>query len=105
MLTVLVRKGKIRWMDYPWYAGLLPLQCHCPLSVAGYNTTGLAGPPGDVAWPRQKSPPLMFTIISGAMILVGIMGVRPVVSIAIVSPLLLPRNPNHSQCVFEKLPE
>ncbi|MBU1565821.1 MAG: hypothetical protein KJ630_09365 [Proteobacteria bacterium] len=44
--------------------------------------------------------PLLFIIISGAMILIGIMGVHPIVSIAIVSPLLLPLNPDQSQLGF-----
>lgn len=44
--------------------------------------------------------PLLFVIILGAMIIIGIMGVHPLVSIAIVSPLLLPLNPDHSQLGF-----
>lgn len=44
--------------------------------------------------------PLMFAVISGAMITAGIAGVHPVVSIAIVSPLLLPLGPDHSQLGF-----
>lgn len=44
--------------------------------------------------------PMLFAIILGAMIIVGIMGVHPIVSIAIVSPLLMPLNPNHSQLGF-----
>jgi hypothetical protein len=34
------------------------------------------------------------------MIVVGVLGVHPVVSIAIVSPLLLPLNPDPSQLAF-----
>ncbi len=44
--------------------------------------------------------PFLFAIVSGAMILIGVVGVHPVISIAIVSPLLLPLNPNHSQLGF-----
>lgn len=44
--------------------------------------------------------PLLFVIVSGAMILIGIIGVHPIVSIAIVSPLLLPLNPDQSQLGF-----
>ena len=44
--------------------------------------------------------PLLFAIVLGVMIIVGIMGVHPIVSIAIVSPLLLPLNPNQSQLGF-----
>ena len=44
--------------------------------------------------------PLLFAIILGTMIFIGIMGVHPIVSIAIVSPLLLPLNPDHSQLGF-----
>ena len=44
--------------------------------------------------------PALFAIVSGGLILVGIFGVHPVVSIAIVSPLLLPLNPDHSQLGF-----
>ena len=45
-------------------------------------------------------PPPLFAVILGAMIVVGIMGVHPIVSIAIVSPLLLPLNPDQSQLGF-----
>jgi hypothetical protein len=44
--------------------------------------------------------PLLFAMVSGAMIIIGILGVHPIVSIAIVSPLLLPLNPDHSQLGF-----
>lgn len=44
--------------------------------------------------------PLLFAIVLGSMIIIGIMGVHPVVSIAIVSPLLLPLDPDHSQLGF-----
>ncbi len=44
--------------------------------------------------------PLLFAITLGAMIMIGIMGVHPIVSIAIVSPLLMPLNPNPSQLGF-----
>ena len=42
----------------------------------------------------------LFAMISGVMIVVGILGMHPLVSIAIISPLLLPLNPNHSQLGF-----
>ena len=44
--------------------------------------------------------PLLFAVVLGAMIIVGIMGVHPIVSIAIVSPLILPLNPDPSQLGF-----
>ena len=44
--------------------------------------------------------PLLFAIVLGGMIIIGFMGVHPIVSIAIVSPLLLPLNPDHSQLGF-----
>ena len=44
--------------------------------------------------------PVLFAAILGAMILVGIMGVHPIISIAIVSPLLVPLNANPSQLGF-----
>lgn len=44
--------------------------------------------------------PLLFAITLAAMILIGIVGVHPIVSIAIMSPLLLPLNPDHSQLGF-----
>ena len=44
--------------------------------------------------------PLLFTVILAVMIIVGIMGVHPIVSIAIVSPLLLPLHPDQSQLGF-----
>lgn len=44
--------------------------------------------------------PLVFATVSAAMIIIGIVGVHPIVSIAIVSPLLLPFNPDQSQLGF-----
>ncbi|MBL6992508.1 hypothetical protein [Desulfobacula sp.] len=44
--------------------------------------------------------PVLFSVVLGLMIGIGIMGVHPVVSIAIVSPLLLPLNLDHSQLGF-----
>lgn len=44
--------------------------------------------------------PALFSIVLGLMIAIGIMGVHPVVSIAIVSPLLLPLNLDPSQLGF-----
>jgi len=44
--------------------------------------------------------PALFATVSGGLILAGVFGVHPVVSIAIVSPLLLPLNPDHSQLGF-----
>lgn len=42
----------------------------------------------------------LFAIMAGVMIILGIMGLHPVVSIAIVSSLLLPLHPNPSQLGF-----
>lgn len=44
--------------------------------------------------------PFLFAVITGVMIIAGIVGIHPVVSIAIVSPLLLPLNPDPSQLGF-----
>ena len=44
--------------------------------------------------------PVLFSAVLGLMIAIGIMGVHPVVSISIVSPLLLPLNLDHSQLGF-----
>lgn len=44
--------------------------------------------------------PIVFAITLGAMIAIGILGVHPIVSIAIASPLLLPLNPDPSQLGF-----
>lgn len=44
--------------------------------------------------------PLLFSFVLGIMLVVGFMGVHPLVSIAIASPLLLPLNPDHSQLAF-----
>ncbi len=44
--------------------------------------------------------PLLFALVSALMIAVGMVGMHPVVSIAIVSPLLLPLQPDHSQLGF-----
>ncbi len=44
--------------------------------------------------------PVLFAMVLGTMIIIGIMGVHPIVSIAIVSPLLLPLHPDQSQLGF-----
>lgn len=44
--------------------------------------------------------PWMFGATSAVMIIIGIFGVHPIISIAIVSPLLLPLNPDPSQLGF-----
>ncbi len=44
--------------------------------------------------------PMLFAVVLGVMIAIGVLGVHPVVSIAIVSPLLLPLNPDPSQLGF-----
>ncbi|WP_459946225.1 hypothetical protein [Desulfocastanea catecholica] len=44
--------------------------------------------------------PMLFVITLAVMIVVGAMGVHPIVSIAIVSPLLIPLNPDPSQLGF-----
>ncbi|SDP30260.1 hypothetical protein SAMN05660330_02357 [Desulforhopalus singaporensis] len=44
--------------------------------------------------------PELFATFLGIMILAGIIGIHPVVTIAIASPLLLPLNPDHSQLGF-----
>ncbi len=42
----------------------------------------------------------LFSVILGVMILIGIMGVHPIVSISVLSPLLLPLHPGNSQLGF-----
>jgi len=44
--------------------------------------------------------PSLFAAVSGVMIVVGILGMHPVVTIAVVSPFLLPLTANHSQLSF-----
>jgi hypothetical protein len=44
--------------------------------------------------------PTLFSAVLGLMIIAGIVGVHPVVSISIVSPLLLPLDMDHSQIGF-----
>lgn len=44
--------------------------------------------------------PTLFAEISAAMITAGFFGIHPIVSVAIVSPLLMPMNPDHSQLGF-----
>lgn len=44
--------------------------------------------------------PALFYMVLGLVILIGIVGVHPVVSISVVSPLLLPLNMDHSQLGF-----
>ncbi len=44
--------------------------------------------------------PIMFAAIAAVMIIIGIVGVHPIISIAIVSPLILPLQPDPSQMGF-----
>ncbi len=44
--------------------------------------------------------PMMFASISGILIIIGFLGVHPIVGISIISPLILPLNPDHSQLAF-----
>lgn len=44
--------------------------------------------------------PELLSVILAVMIIIGIAGVHPIVSISIVSPLLIPLNPNPSQLGF-----
>ena len=44
--------------------------------------------------------PSLFAVVLGVMLVVGVMGVHPLVSISIAGPLLLPLNPDHSQLAF-----
>lgn len=56
--------------------------------------------PGLFSFDNMELSPMVFAILAGIMIIVGIIGVHPVVSIAVVSPLLLPLDPDHSQLGF-----
>jgi hypothetical protein len=44
--------------------------------------------------------PLMFTLVSGAMIIIGLVGIHPVITITIISPILLPLEPNPTSLGF-----
>lgn len=44
--------------------------------------------------------PTMFATISGVLVIIGFLGVHPIVGISIISPLILPLNPDHSQLAF-----
>ena len=44
--------------------------------------------------------PALFSVLLGLIIFIGVLGVHPVVSISVVSPLLLPLNMDHSQLGF-----
>ena len=72
--------------------------------AAGVFSTGLKSItllyPALFSFGNSAFTPWLFAILLGVMILIGIMGVHPVVSIAIVSPLLLPLNVDHSQMGF-----
>jgi hypothetical protein len=48
----------------------------------------------------QTFTTVMFATVSGVLIVLGLIGVHPVVGISIVSPLLLPLHPDHSQLGF-----
>ena len=61
------------------------------------------------AWPSLLSlenlsfTPELFSLVLGLAILAGIMGVHPVVSISVISPLLLPLDMDHSQLDHSQL--
>ncbi|MFW5488878.1 MAG: hypothetical protein ACNI3A_10780 [Desulfovibrio sp.] len=42
----------------------------------------------------------LFAIISALLIVLGLIGLHPLVGISVISPLLLPLNPDHSQIAF-----
>jgi len=56
--------------------------------------------PAMLALKAATFTPTLFAGVSALMITAGIFGMHPVVSIAIVSPLLLPLQPDHSQLGF-----
>jgi len=72
--------------------------------AAGVFSTGLKSLtqvyPSLFSFAGMTFSPLMFAAISGVLILIGFIGVHPIIGIAIVSPLLLPLNPDHSQLGF-----
>lgn len=72
--------------------------------AAGVFSTGLKSItllyPALFSFGNATFTPWLFALLLGGMVLIGIMGVHPVVSIAIVSPLLLPLNVDHSQLGF-----
>lgn len=71
---------------------------------AGVFSTGLKSItlvyPGLFNLESMHFGPALFALFSGVLIVAGILGVHPVVGIAIVSPLLLPLHPDHSQLGF-----
>ena len=72
--------------------------------AAGVFSTGIASLtqvyPALFRFSDTAFTPLLFTLVLGAMIAVGTIGVHPLMSIAIVSPLLIPLSPDNSQLGF-----
>lgn len=72
--------------------------------AAGVFSTGISSIthvyPAFFSLESSALSPLLFAIILSVMIFIGIIGVHPIVSIAIVSPLLIPLNPDPSQLGF-----
>ncbi|MFM2484368.1 transporter permease [Celerinatantimonas yamalensis] len=56
--------------------------------------------PSLVQFDANAFTPLMFLIVSGGMILVSLVGVHPVVSVSLISPLLVPLGANPDQLAF-----
>lgn len=72
--------------------------------AAGVFSTGIgsliASYPALMQFDLTGFTPLMFLLFSGVMILIALLGVHPVVSIALVSPFLLPLGTNPNQLAF-----
>ncbi|WP_458776906.1 hypothetical protein [Desulforhopalus sp. 52FAK] len=72
--------------------------------AAGVFSTGIKSIlhvyPGVLSFEGMQFSPIMFSLVLAVMLVVGMFGVHPLVSVAVVSPLILPLTPDHSQLAF-----
>ena len=105
--ALLLMRGRPRLLTLSDFIGNKVLSVSSQFALflaAGVFSTGIKSVievyPGMFSFQSTTFTPALFAMVSGTMIVVGILGMHPVVTIAIVSPLLLPLNPNHSQLGF-----
>ena len=72
--------------------------------AAGVFSTGIKSIlhvyPSLLSFEGMQFSPIMFSGVLAVMLVVGMLGVHPLVSIAVVSPLILPLTPDHSKLAF-----
>lgn len=105
--SFLFMKGRPRGLALQEFVGKRILSVNSQFALflaAGVFSTGIKSIahvyPSVFSLEGMLFTPLLFAVVMAGMIIVGVIGVHPLVSVAIVSPLPLPLNPDHSQLAF-----